>query len=273
MAFARSSAILAVVALLASPLLASAMLRQPFSQTKFGRSLAAGETMPRLGANFTYYTFENKLDHFDPLNTATYKQRYAVDASAWSPGGPIFIFLSGEGTLAVVLCCRTHFAHLRRPGWRAHCVSRARALAPWSRLCSPHGVLRVPGGQRGQLGSPLRRAVHFAGAPLLRRKQPCARLLYRQHALLVVASGVCAGVAAGMASVLAADACFLDAPRDRRLLMLRSSSWSTTKRLSTPGTGWCSVAATRAPSPPGSVPSTRTWCVPRSQLCSAANTG
>ena len=99
MAFARSSAILAVVALLASPLLASAMLRQPFSQTKFGRSLAAGETMPRLGANFTYYTFENKLDHFDPLNTATYKQRYAVDASAWSPGGPIFIFLSGEAPM------------------------------------------------------------------------------------------------------------------------------------------------------------------------------
>ena len=87
----------AVLALACVP--SHAMLTRPFSSTGLGRHLAAGHDMPSLSqvGNFTHDTFEQVVDHFDPLNTATYKQRYAVDASAWSPGSPIFIFLSGEG--------------------------------------------------------------------------------------------------------------------------------------------------------------------------------
>lgn len=78
---------------------ATAMLNKPFSQTKLGQTLATGAPMPRLGGNFTPFVFKNKVDHFDPLNTDTYSQRFAVDDSHWSPGGPIFIFLSGEAPM------------------------------------------------------------------------------------------------------------------------------------------------------------------------------
>ncbi len=95
----------AMVMLMASPI--SAMLTRPFASTGLGQHVAAGRSLPSLTeyGNFTYYTFEQDVDHFDPLNTATYKQRYAVDASAWSPGGPVFIFLSGEGK---TLCDCSH---------------------------------------------------------------------------------------------------------------------------------------------------------------------
>lgn len=49
--------------------------------------------------------FTQKQDHFDPLNTNTFQQRFTVDDSKWQPGGPVFFFLSGEGTTCFALLC------------------------------------------------------------------------------------------------------------------------------------------------------------------------
>ena len=46
--------------------------------------------------------FTQKQDHFDPLNTNTFQQRFTVDDSKWQPGGPVFFFLSGEGTTCLL---------------------------------------------------------------------------------------------------------------------------------------------------------------------------
>jgi hypothetical protein len=44
--------------------------------------------------------FTQTVDHFDPLNNATFQQLYYVNDTYWSgPGGPIFILLGGEGPL------------------------------------------------------------------------------------------------------------------------------------------------------------------------------
>eukprot|EP01103_Thecamoeba_quadrilineata_P016855 TRINITY_DN5770_c0_g1_i1.p1 TRINITY_DN5770_c0_g1~~TRINITY_DN5770_c0_g1_i1.p1 ORF type:complete len:468 (+),score=83.33 TRINITY_DN5770_c0_g1_i1:968-2371(+) len=46
-------------------------------------------------------TFDNLVDHFDPLNKDTYKQRYTVNDTFYDydNGGPIFLFLSGEAAM------------------------------------------------------------------------------------------------------------------------------------------------------------------------------
>lgn len=43
--------------------------------------------------------FTNKVDHFDPLNSATYKQKIIVNSTWYVNGGPIFLFLGGEAPL------------------------------------------------------------------------------------------------------------------------------------------------------------------------------
>jgi hypothetical protein len=44
--------------------------------------------------------FEQTIDHFNPQNTKTFKQRYYEDNSYWQqPNGPIFLFISGEAAL------------------------------------------------------------------------------------------------------------------------------------------------------------------------------
>ncbi|XP_029634017.1 putative serine protease K12H4.7 [Octopus sinensis] len=42
--------------------------------------------------------FDQKLDHFDPSDTRTWKQRYFINKSYFKPGGPIFLMIGGEGT-------------------------------------------------------------------------------------------------------------------------------------------------------------------------------
>jgi pimeloyl-ACP methyl ester carboxylesterase len=42
--------------------------------------------------------FEQRLDHFDPTNNRTWKQRYFVNDTLYKPGGPVFLQLGGEGT-------------------------------------------------------------------------------------------------------------------------------------------------------------------------------
>ncbi|XP_046998310.1 putative serine protease K12H4.7 [Schistocerca americana] len=40
--------------------------------------------------------FEQVLDHFDSTNTATWNQLYYSNGEYYSPGGPVFLFISGE---------------------------------------------------------------------------------------------------------------------------------------------------------------------------------
>ncbi|XP_051900016.1 thymus-specific serine protease [Pristis pectinata] len=46
--------------------------------------------------------FPQPLDHFNRQNKATYKQRYWVNTELWEPeGGPVFLYIGGEGGLTV----------------------------------------------------------------------------------------------------------------------------------------------------------------------------
>ena len=49
--------------------------------------------------NTVWGVYESKLDNFDSNNTATFQQRYAVDATYWDGKGPVFYEIGGEGTL------------------------------------------------------------------------------------------------------------------------------------------------------------------------------
>ncbi|XP_064470915.1 putative serine protease K12H4.7 isoform X2 [Ornithodoros turicata] len=41
--------------------------------------------------------FRQRLDHFDPSNMATWKQRYYINKQFYRKGGPVFLMLGGEG--------------------------------------------------------------------------------------------------------------------------------------------------------------------------------
>ena len=41
--------------------------------------------------------FTQRLDHFNPQNTATFQQRYQTNGTFFKPGGPVFVLLGGEG--------------------------------------------------------------------------------------------------------------------------------------------------------------------------------
>ncbi|RWS18724.1 putative serine protease K12H4.7-like protein [Leptotrombidium deliense] len=41
---------------------------------------------------------QQSLDHFNPADTRTWKQRYFVSDQHFKPGGPVFLQLGGEGT-------------------------------------------------------------------------------------------------------------------------------------------------------------------------------
>ncbi|EFA80323.1 Putative serine protease [Heterostelium album PN500] len=45
--------------------------------------------------------FDQQVDHYDPLNTATFKQQYFVNDTYWTTGGPVFLLLGGEGPASV----------------------------------------------------------------------------------------------------------------------------------------------------------------------------
>ena len=50
-------------------------------------------------AAITTHYFDSKVDHFDHLNTDTYKQRYFEDTQYFNEDeGPVFLYICGEGT-------------------------------------------------------------------------------------------------------------------------------------------------------------------------------
>eukprot|EP00771_Trimastix_marina_P004022 gnl/Trimastix_PCT/751.p1 GENE.gnl/Trimastix_PCT/751~~gnl/Trimastix_PCT/751.p1 ORF type:complete len:507 (+),score=175.33 gnl/Trimastix_PCT/751:32-1522(+) len=54
------------------------------------------------------FYFEQKLDHFDPENHKTWKQRFLVNTSFYQQGGPVFLMLGGEGKVSSK-CASGHF--------------------------------------------------------------------------------------------------------------------------------------------------------------------
>lgn len=56
-------------------------------------------------SNYTYYTFQQPIDHFpdndmyQPHTNATFAQRYVFDASYYKPGGPVFLYVGGETSI------------------------------------------------------------------------------------------------------------------------------------------------------------------------------
>eukprot|EP01132_Coremiostelium_polycephalum_P003881 gene3881-4842_t len=55
-----------------------------------------------LKATWPIYWFVQTLDHFDPTNTQTFKQRYYVNSQYYDPnaGGPILLYINGEGPVS-----------------------------------------------------------------------------------------------------------------------------------------------------------------------------
>lgn len=49
-----------------------------------------------LPQNYVEAFVTQRVDNFDPSNNATWQQRYLILGEFWSPGGCIFILLSGE---------------------------------------------------------------------------------------------------------------------------------------------------------------------------------
>lgn len=41
--------------------------------------------------------FEQMLDHFNPTNVDTWKQRFYTNQQFYQPGGPVFLMIGGEG--------------------------------------------------------------------------------------------------------------------------------------------------------------------------------
>nr|CAD7570017.1 unnamed protein product [Timema californicum] len=41
--------------------------------------------------------FEQKLDHFNPTDTTTWRQKYFTNATFYKPGNPVFLMIGGEG--------------------------------------------------------------------------------------------------------------------------------------------------------------------------------
>lgn len=41
--------------------------------------------------------FVQMLDHFDPTNVVTWKQRFYTNKEYYEPGGPVFLMIGGEG--------------------------------------------------------------------------------------------------------------------------------------------------------------------------------
>lgn len=52
--------------------------------------------VPITSANVSLLTVEQYVDNFNPQNLATWNQRYYVNTEFYRPGGPLYIFLSGE---------------------------------------------------------------------------------------------------------------------------------------------------------------------------------
>ncbi|KAI0116341.1 peptidase S28 [Nemania sp. FL0031] len=69
------------------------------------RRLQPAVTSPLVSRSRPAYYFDQTIDHFPhssryaPHAKGTFKQRYFVETSYYKPGGPVFLFLGGEGSI------------------------------------------------------------------------------------------------------------------------------------------------------------------------------
>jgi len=56
--------------------------------------------------------FKQKLNHFEPADETTWSQRYYVNAENYKPGGPVFLYIGGEGELSPWELHEGHMAQL-----------------------------------------------------------------------------------------------------------------------------------------------------------------
>ncbi|KAI1123531.1 peptidase S28 [Nemania abortiva] len=83
--------------------LASAYASPP--RQRMPRRLQAAATIPLVSRSRPAYYFDQTIDHFPhssryvPHATGTFKQRYFVETSYYKAGGPVFLFLGGEGSI------------------------------------------------------------------------------------------------------------------------------------------------------------------------------
>lgn len=60
---------------------------------------------PRQSSSYTDYTIDMPIDHFpnedkyQPHTNATFKQRYVFDSTYYKPGGPVYLYISGETSI------------------------------------------------------------------------------------------------------------------------------------------------------------------------------
>lgn len=60
---------------------------------------------PRQSTSYTDYTIDMPIDHFPnedkykPHTNATFKQRYVFDSTYYKPGGPVYLYISGETSI------------------------------------------------------------------------------------------------------------------------------------------------------------------------------
>lgn len=88
--------LLIVTALLALALCASAFEKMPLQQFLNRREPNPAPEIPITSANISLLTIDQYVDHFNPQSLDTFAQRYYVNTEFYQPGGPLYIFLSGE---------------------------------------------------------------------------------------------------------------------------------------------------------------------------------
>ena len=84
------------------------LLRREFEHyLRTGRAPTATAEPPEL-----WYDGQS-VDHFNPIDTRTFSQRFFVNDTYWKPGGPVFLLLGGEVRRAISLSIDLAHIHAR----------------------------------------------------------------------------------------------------------------------------------------------------------------
>lgn len=72
------------------------------ASSQLHRKQLASDLKPRKSSSYTDYAIDMPIDHFPnndrykPHTNATFKQRYVFDSTYYKPGGPVYLYISGE---------------------------------------------------------------------------------------------------------------------------------------------------------------------------------
>ncbi|KAH0631521.1 hypothetical protein JD844_005874, partial [Phrynosoma platyrhinos] len=95
------------------------MLRQRIQQLQEERNweefnsrrLEPGTILPELDSIMGGF-IRQPLDHFNKQNRVTFNQQYWVNSGYWRPGGPVFLYIGGEGALSEFTIAMGHHVNL-----------------------------------------------------------------------------------------------------------------------------------------------------------------